>query len=274
MNAPDVTMLREKAREARIRILEMIAEAGSGHPGGSLSSVEILVSLYFHALRHDPKNPKWEKRDRFVLSKGHGVPALYTILGMAGYYDLSLLHTLRKLDSPLQGHPDVRKMPALEASTGSLGQGLSIGIGMALALKLDGNPARVYVLLGDGECDEGQVWEAAMFAGNHGLGNLTMILDANGAQLDGWVKDIMPLDPLPDKWRAFNWNVVEIDGHSIEEVLDALEIAKATAHLPTAIIARTVKGKGVSFMEAGGAKYHGIAPTPQELEQALAELRK
>lgn len=274
MGVPDLEMLREKAREARIRILKMIAAAGSGHPGGSLSSVEILTTLYFHELRHDPKNPKWEERDRFVLSKGHGVPALYTFLGMAGYFDISLLETLRKLDSPLQGHPDVRKLPILEASTGSLGQGLSVGIGMALGLKLNRNPARVYVMLGDGECNEGQIWEAAMYAGNHGLGNLTMILDANGAQLDGWVKDIMPLEPLPDKWRAFNWNVVEIDGHSFPEILEAFGKAKATPTQPTAIIARTLKGKGVSFMEAGGAKYHGVAPTPQELEQALAEIER
>jgi transketolase len=269
---PDLDVLREKARQMRRHILTMIAEAGSGHPGGSLSAVEILTALYFHELKHDPAHPKDPNRDRFVLSKGHGVPVLYTALAMTGYFDLNLLHTLRKLDSPLQGHPDVRKLPILEASTGSLGQGLSIGIGMALGLRLDNNPARVYVMVGDGECDEGQIWEAAMFAGNRALGNLCAIVDANGAQLDGWVKEIMPLEPLPDKWRAFNWNVLEIDGHSFPEIFDAFQAARETTNAPTVIIARTRKGKGVSFMEADGPKYHGVAPTPDELARALAEL--
>jgi transketolase len=269
---PDYGFLRETARRMRRHILTMLAEAGSGHPGGSLSAVEIVTALYWHELRHDPTNPALPERDRFILSKGHGVPVLYTALAMAGYYDISVLKTLRKLDSPLQGHPDRRKLSALEASTGSLGQGLSIGIGVALGLRRSQSPARVYVLLGDGECDEGQVWEAAMFAGNHKLANLCAIVDANGAQLDGWVKDVMPLEPLPDKWRAFNWNVLEIDGHSFPEILAAFRVAREMRETPTAIVARTVKGKGVSFMEAGGAKYHGVAPTPEELEQALAEL--
>ncbi|GIX06164.1 MAG: transketolase [Candidatus Poribacteria bacterium] len=272
--APDYRYLAELAREARRHVLKMIHAAGSGHPGGSLSSLDVLVTLYFHEMRHDPKNPDDPDRDRFILSKGHGVPALYTVMAMSGYFDVSLLQTLRKLDSPLQGHPDKRKLPALEASTGSLGQGLSIGIGMALALKLDGRDARVYVMLGDGECDEGQVWEAAMFAGNRGaqLNNLCAIVDANGAQLDGYTKDIMPLEPFADKWRAFNWNVLEIDGHSYPEIVEAFQKARACKTAPTVIIARTVKGKGVSFMEAAGAKYHGVAPTDEELERALAEL--
>jgi len=264
--------MKEIARQMRRHILEMIAEAGSGHPGGSLSAVEIVTALYWSELQHDPKNPKDPNRDRFILSKGHGVPVLYAALAMAGYFDVGLLRTLRKLDSPLQGHPDVRKLPLLEASTGSLGQGLSIGIGMALGLKMDGRPSRVYVLLGDGECDEGQVWEAAMFAGNHHLSNLCAIVDANGAQLDGWVNEIAPLEPLPDKWRAFNWNAIEIDGHSFPDLLDAFRAAREEKSAPTVIIARTRKGKGVSFMEADGPKYHGVAPTPDELARALAEL--
>ncbi|MDA1190733.1 MAG: transketolase [Candidatus Poribacteria bacterium] len=272
--APDFTALRETAREMRRSILKMIHAAGSGHPGGSLSSTDLLTMLYFHEMRHDPKNPAKADRDRFILSKGHGVPALYAAMGLSGYFDTALFPTLRRLDSPLQGHPDRRKMPALEASTGSLGQGLSVGIGVAHGLKLDKIDARVFVMLGDGECDEGQVWEAAMYAGNQGaaLNNLCCIVDANGAQLDGYVKEIMPLEPQVDKWAAFNWNVVEIDGHSLEEVHEAFQKAKATKTSPTVIIARTLKGKGVSFMESAGAKYHGIAPTDEELKTALAEL--
>jgi len=269
---PDLTALRDIAREMRRHILRMIAEAGSGHPGGSLSAVELLTALYWHELKHDPRNPKDPDRDRFILSKGHGVPALYTALAMSGYFDVAELPSLRKLDSPLQGHPDVRKMPLLEASTGSLGQGLSIGVGMALGLRLDANPARVYVMLGDGECDEGQVWEAAMFAGAHGLSNLCAVVDANGAQLDGWIDDILPLEPFADKWRANKWNVVEIDGHSFPTIFDAFDAARNRQDAPTAIVARTIKGKGVSFMEADGPKYHGIAPTADELSRALAEL--
>lgn len=270
----DVAALKEIARQMRRHILEMIAEAGSGHPGGSLSAVEIVTALYWNELRHDPQSPFDPNRDRFVLSKGHGVPVLYAALAMAGYFDVSLLKTLRKLDSPLQGHPDRRKLPLLEASTGSLGQGLSIGIGMALGLRMEGRPSRVYVLLGDGECDEGQIWEAAMFAGNHRVANLCAIVDANGAQLDGWVKEIAPLEPLPDKWRAFNWNVVEVDGHSFPDLFYAFRVARETKTAPTVVIARTVKGKGVSFMEAEGPKYHGVAPTPEELQRALAELER
>ena len=267
----NVNELRAIAKQVRRDIIEMTGAAKSGHPGGSLSVVEILVTLYFDVLRHDPSNPKWENRDRVILSKGHAAPALYSVIARAGYTPIDQLHTLRKLNSIYQGHPDVRFIPALEASTGSLGQGLSVGLGFALAARLDSRPVRSYVVLGDGEIQEGQIWEAAMAASFHKVDNLVAIVDYNKIQLDGFVKDIMDLEPLADKWRAFGWHTIELDGHDISALQSAFAEAAATKGKPTAVIANTVKGKGVSFME-NNPKYHGVAPTAAEVEQALKEL--
>lgn len=275
MTAKRIESIKELERLAtrlRIEIVKMIGAAGSGHPGGSLSEVELLSALYFRVLRHDPTRPTWEDRDRFILSKGHGVPALYAVLAEAGYIDPKLLPTLRKLNSPLQGHPDKRMLPILEASTGSLGQGISIAIGMALAAKMDKKDWRTFVMVGDGEMQEGQNWEAAMFAPYHKLNNLTLIIDYNRQQLDDWTAKILDLEPLADKLKAFNWNVIEVDGHDFSQVIPALEKARAnTTERPTAIVAHTVKGKGVSFME-NNIKWHGVAPKPEEVEAALKEL--
>jgi transketolase len=258
----------------RIRELSLrgIHAAGSGHPGGSLSAAELLSALYFKVLNHDPANPEWEDRDRFILSKGHGCPALYAAFAIAGYFDESELLNLRKVDSPLQGHPDKRKMPWLETNTGSLGIGLSVGLGMALTARLDNKSWTTYVLLGDGECQEGQIWEAAMFAAHEKVDNLVAIVDYNKYQLDGAVADINDLDSLADKWSAFGWHVVEIDGHDMGAVLAAFDEVGGVTGKPSVIIANTLKGKGVSFMETTGAKWHGIAPSDEELESALAEL--
>jgi transketolase len=263
--------LEKMARQLRRHIITMIATAGSGHPGGSLSAADIVTALYFKAMRHDPKNPQWPERDRFVLSKGHAAPILYAALAECGYFPVEELSTLRRLGSRLQGHTDRTLTPGVEMSAGSLGQGLSYGIGMALAGRLDRKDYRVYVLIGDGECDEGQVWEAAMFAPHHRMDNITAIIDHNDLQLDGRVCDIMGLEPLTDKWRAFNWNVLEINGHDMKQILQALKKAGEIKEKPTVIIAHTIKGKGVSFME-GNVDFHGKAPTPQETEQALKEL--
>lgn len=259
------------ARQIRRHILTMVTAAKSGHPGGSLSSVELLVTLYWDVLRHDPANPKWAERDRFILSKGHAAPVLYAVMAECGYTPVESLNTLRKLGSIYQGHPDVRFIPALEASTGSLGEGLSLALGMGLAAKLDGSPSRAYVVLGDGEIQEGQIWEAAMFGAFHKVDNVCAIVDYNGIQLDGFTKDIMDLSPLADKWRAFGWHTLEIDGHDIPAVQKAFAEAAATKGKPTCIVAHTVKGKGVSFME-NNPKWHGVAPKPEELELALKEL--
>jgi len=267
----NVAELQSIAKRIRREIVEMITHAKSGHPGGSLSAVEILVTLFFDVMRHDPANPKWPDRDRFILSKGHGAPVLYSVLAECGYTPKDQLNTLRKLGSIYQGHPDVRFLPALEASTGSLGEGLSIGIGMALAAKLDQRPSRTYVVLGDGEIQEGQIWEAAMFGGDKAVDNLVAIVDYNRIQLDGFVDEIMPLDPLPEKWRAFKWHAIELDGHSIPALQAAFAEAAATKGKPTVIIAHTIKGKGVSFME-NNPKFHGVAPTQEEMERALMEL--
>ncbi len=267
----NVAELQSIAKQMRREIVEMITFAKSGHPGGSLSAVEILVTLFFDVMKHDPANPKWPDRDRFILSKGHAAPVLYTVMAECGYTPKNQLNTLRKLGSIYQGHPDVRFIPSLEASTGSLGEGLSVGIGMALAAKLDHSPSRTFVVLGDGEIQEGQIWEAAMFAGDKNVDNIVAIVDYNHIQLDGFVNDIMPLDPLPDKWRAFNWHVVEVDGHSIPELQAAFAEAAATKGKPTALVAHTIKGKGVSFME-NNPKFHGTAPTQDEMEKALMEL--
>ena len=263
--------LEKMAKQLRRDVITMIATAGSGHPGGSLSAADIVTALYFKVMRHDPKNPQWLDRDRFVLSKGHAAPILYAALAESGYFPLEELSTLRKLDSRLQGHTDRTLTPGVEMSAGSLGQGLSYGIGIALAGRLDKRDYQVYVLLGDGECDEGQVWEAAMFAPHHGVDNLTAIVDHNDLQLSGRVCDIMGLEPLVDKWRAFNWHVLEINGHDMGEILKALKKAREIKGKPTVIIAHTVKGKGVSFME-GNVDFHGKAPTAQEAEIALKEL--
>jgi transketolase len=259
------------AKQVRHDIVEMITAAKSGHPGGSLSAVELITVLYFNGMRHDPANPKWPERDRFILSKGHACPVLYAVMAECGYVPKDQLNTLRQLGSIYQGHPDVRFIPALEASTGSLGQGLSLAIGMALAARLNGSPFRVYCMLGDGEIQEGQIWEAAMFASFHHVDNVVAIVDYNKIQLDGFVKDIMDLEPLADKWRAFGWHVIELDGHDIPAIQNAYAEAAATKGKPTVLIAHTVKGKGVSFME-NNPKYHGVAPTQEEMEKALAEL--
>jgi len=268
LSAPE---LEKMAKKLRRHVITMIATAGSGHPGGSLSAADIVTALYFKVMSHDPKDPQWPDRDRFVLSKGHAAPILYAALAECGYFPVEELATLRKLGSRLQGHTDRTLTPGVEMSAGSLGQGLSYGIGMALAGRLDKRDYQVYVLLGDGECEEGQVWEAAMFAPHHKVDNLTAIVDHNDLQLDGRVCDIMGLEPLTDKWRAFNWHVLEINGHDIKEVLQALKKAREMKGKPTVIIAHTVKGKGVSFME-GNVDFHGKAPNPQETERALKEL--
>lgn len=263
--------LREVARELRVDILKMLNAAGSGHIGGSLSAVEILVALFFTRLRYRSQEPDWPDRDRFVLSKGHGVPALYAVMARVGYFPRSELMTLRKIDSRLQGHPSRIDLPGIEMSTGSLGQGLSVSHGMALGLRLDGKAARVYALLGDGESEEGMVWEAAMSAAHYRSDNLCAILDRNKIQQDGFVANIMNLEPLSDKWRAFGWNVIDVDGHDIAQVAQALEAAEAVKGRPTVIIAQTIKGGGVSIF-ANNPKYHGVAPSDSELAAALKEL--
>jgi transketolase len=259
------------ARKLRRHVITMIHAAGSGHPGGSLSAADIVTALYFKVMRHDPKNPHWPDRDRFILSKGHAAPILYAALGELGYFPLEWFTTLRRAGTCLQGHTDSTLTPGVDMSAGSLGQGLSIGCGMALAARLDNRDYRTYVVLGDGECQEGQVWEAAMFAPKYKLDNLTAIVDYNRIQLDGFTKDIMDLEPLILKWQAFNWEVLEIDGHNMAEIITALEKARTIKDKPTVIIAHTVKGKGVSFME-NNVDYHGKAPGKAEAEQALKEL--
>jgi transketolase len=263
--------LQSIAKRVRRHIVEMTCAAKSGHPGGSLSAVETVVTLYFDIMNHDPAHPAWEDRDRFILSKGHAAPVLYAALAIAGYAPEDQLNTLRKLGSIYQGHPDKRFLPVLEASTGSLGQGLSVALGMGCAARLDGKTWRTYVMLGDGEIQEGQIWEAAMFGAYHKLDNVCAIVDYNKIQLDGFVKDIMELEPLADKWRSFGWHVIELDGHSIPALWGAFAEAHTVKGQPTVIIAHTVKGKGVSFME-NNPKFHGVAPTPAELETALKEL--
>jgi transketolase len=263
--------LKQIARKLRHHVITMISEAGSGHPGGSLSAADIITALYFKVMRHDPKNPKWPDRDRFILSKGHAAPVLYAALAECGYFPLDWLSTLRRTGTCLQGHTDSKLTPGVDVSAGSLGQGLSVGIGMAIAAKMDHKEYRTFVLLGDGECDEGQIWEAAMFAPNNKLDNLTVIIDFNTLQLDGFTRDIMNLAPFAEKWRAFNWEVVEIDGHDIGQILEALEKARSLKEKPMAIIAHTVKGKGVSFME-NNVDYHGKSPSKSETEIALKEL--
>ena len=260
------------AKKLRRHVIKMIGQAGSGHPGGSLSSAEIITVLFFSVLRLDPANPRWLDRDRFILSKGHAAPILYSALAERGYFHTEELATLRVLGSCLQGHCDMTSAPGVEISSGSLGQGLSFGIGMALAGRLDARDYRVFVLLGDGECDEGQVWEAAMATSHFKLDNLVAIVDHNGLQIDGWNRDIMNLEPLADKWKAFGWHVIEVNGHELSELISAFDEAKRIRGRPTVIIAHTIKGKGVSFME-NNVDFHGKAPNPAEIEKALEELR-
>lgn len=268
----DTKLLRERAARVRAEILKMLTEAGSGHTGGSLSAADIATALYFYKMRHKPEDPGWRERDRFILSKGHAAPLLYAVLALTGYFDTGLLKTLRKIDSPLQGHPSSKMLKGIEVSTGSLGQGLSIANGIAMGIKMDGLNSRVYCLLGDGELQEGQVWEAAMTASHYRLDNLCAIVDNNGLQIDGYCCDVMGIEPLTDKWKAFGWNVIDIDGHNMEQIVDSLDDSESVKGKPTVIIARTVKGKGVSFFE-GKAEYHGVAPTREELEKALKELQ-
>jgi transketolase len=265
--------LEEIAREVRWDIVRMIGLAQSGHPGGSLSCADILVCLYFQVMNHDPTQPDWRYRDRFVLSKGHAAPALYAVLARCGYFDREELWHLRRLGSMLQGHPDRLKTPGVEISTGSLGQGLAAACGMALGLRMDESTARVYALVGDGESQEGGIWEAAMLAGHHCLDNLTAILDNNGLQIDGSCCEVVSLGDMSAKWRSFGWEVEEVDGHDVIAVCQALERAGKTTGRPSMIIAHTVKGKGVSFME-NNVDFHGKAPTPEEMERALKEIEQ
>ena len=266
-----IAELETKALSIRRDIIKMTGLAGSGHPGGSLSAADIVAAIYFHALRHDPENPKWKERDRFILSKGHAAPVQYAALAEAGYIERDLLWTLRKFRSPLQGHPDMRKVAGVEVSTGSLGQGLAIACGMALAGRLDGADYTVYTVMGDGESQEGEVWEAAMMAAHYGLGNLIAITDYNELQIDGRLSDIKDICPVPDKWRAFGWDVLCVDGHNMEEIVAALDEAKSIKDRPVMIEAKTVKGKGVSFME-NRVEWHGVAPNEEQMSAALMEL--
>ncbi|MDD3653545.1 MAG: transketolase [Desulfotomaculaceae bacterium] len=267
----EIDELQKKAREIRKHIIKMLGEAGSGHPGGSLSAADIVAALYFHEMRLDPDRPEWPERDRFILSKGHAAPVLYAALAERGFFPVEELMTLRKLGSRLQGHPDMRKLPGVEMSTGSLGQGLSAANGMALAGRLDERNYRVYVMLGDGELDEGMVWEAAMAAAHYKLDNLAAFVDHNGFQIDGPIAEVMSPEPVSDKWRAFGWHVININGHDIGQILGALAEAKNIKGKPTMIVAETIKGKGVSFME-NQVGWHGVAPKPDEVQRALAEL--
>ena len=259
------------AKKLRRHVITMTATAGSGHPGGSLSAADIITVLYFRVLRHKPENLEWSDRDRFILSKGHAAPILYAALAEAGYLPVSELATLRKLDSRLQGHTDRKFTPGVEMSAGSLGMGLSFAIGVALAAKLDSQTYRTYVLLSDGECEEGQTWEGALSAAQFKLDNLTAIVDCNGMQLSGWTQNIMNLEPFSQKWQAFGWHTLDIDGHDIDQILSACQEAEKVKGKPTIIVARTIKGKGVSFMENNVA-FHGKAPTWEEAKRALKEL--
>jgi transketolase len=267
----DIQKLKEVTKTIRQDIIKMLTESASGHPGGSLSAVEILTALYFSEMKVDANNPRWENRDRFVLSKGHAAPVLYAVLAEKGFFEKKHLSTLRQVGSILQGHPNMNDTPGVDMSTGSLGQGLSAANGMALAGKLDNKDYRVFTLLGDGELEEGQVWEAAMTSAHFKLDNLTAFIDYNGLQIDGPVEEVMNPGPVADKFRAFGWNVIEIDGHSFEEIFSAIDSAKEMKDKPTAIVAKTIKGKGVSFME-NSVGWHGTAPSREQCEAALKEI--
>ncbi|MDR3283336.1 MAG: transketolase [Candidatus Methanoplasma sp.] len=266
-----IAELEVKARLLRRDVIEMTSEANSGHPGGSLSSADLMAALYFKVMRHDPCDPQWEGRDRFILSKGHAAPVLYAALAESGYFPRAELLTLRNIGTRLQGHPVRGKLPGVEMSTGSLGQGLSMACGMALAAKMDGKAHRVFCLLGDGELQSGQNWEAAMFARHHGLSNLTAFVDRNRLQINGDTEKNLSLDPLPDKWHAFGWNVIIINGHDMAQIVGACEKASKSQKNPTVIIMKTVKGKGVSFME-NNPEFHGKVCKPDELCCAIDEL--
>lgn len=268
-----IAELERVAAECRIDILNMLATSGSGHPGGSLSIIDILVALFFEEMKLDPANPLDDKRDRFVLSKGHAVPALYAVFARRGFLQTQELATLRRTGSRLQGHPDRVLLPLVEASTGSLGQGLSIAQGLALGMKQLRRNSRVFCAIGDGETQEGQIWEAALSAPKFKLNNLVVFIDANNGQIDGYVQDVMDLRPLAEKWRAFRWAVQEINGHDMGDILDTLSLARQESERPTLIIARTVKGKGVSFME-NNIGWHGTAPSREQADHAIAEIRK
>ncbi|QHI71265.1 transketolase [Aminipila terrae] len=263
--------LKEIAQKIRIDIIRAIHAAGSGHPGGSLSATDIVTALYFREMNIDPKNPKMLTRDKFILSKGHAGPVQYAALAEKGFFPVEDLLTLRKIGSKLQGHPDMKKVPGIEMSTGSLGQGFSVSVGMALANRMDNNEGRIYVLLGDGEIQEGIIWEAAMSAAHYGLDNLTAVLDWNGLQIDGRNEDVMTVAPVDEKFRSFGWNVLYIDGHNFDEIVEAFNKARQTEGKPTVIIAKTVKGKGVSFMEDNPG-WHGKAPSDEEAKKAVEEL--
>ncbi|MGI0090218.1 MAG: transketolase [Nitrososphaerales archaeon] len=267
-----INELEQISNSTRKLILETLAEAKSGHPGGSLSAVELLVALYYVVMRHDPKNPKWPDRDRFILSKGHAAPLLYSILAQQGYFPIEQLKTLRKINSMLQGHPDTKKTPGVEMCAGSEGVGLSFAIGEALAARIDRKDYRVYVMMGDGEMQEGQIWEAAMCASKYGLDSITAIVDRNGIQQDGLTEQIMPIEPLNSKWKAFNWNVIEVDGYDFEQILGAFSKAKQVRNRPTVIIAHTTKGKGVEFME-WSPEYHGKVPDRETVNKIIKEMK-
>ncbi|HHW60387.1 MAG TPA: transketolase [Syntrophomonadaceae bacterium] len=271
INDVSIALVEEKARQIRRDIIQMLSQAGSGHTGGSLSAADIVSCLYFWEMKLDPARPDWEERDRFVLSKGHAAPVLYAALAEKGYFPRKDIFGLRKLGSPLQGHPDMRKIPGVEASTGSLGQGVSWAVGMAQSARIDQKAFRVYTLLGDGELQEGMVWEALMAAAHYGLDNLVAIVDHNGLQIDGRICDVLSPEPIADKFRAFGWETLVVDGHAVPDLMRALNTARDTKGKPTAIVAKTVKGKGCSFME-NRAEWHGKAPTAEEAAKALAEL--
>lgn len=267
----DIAQLKEQARRLRVKIVKMLAESGSGHTGGSLSAADMVTALFFYKMRHRADEPKWPERDRFILSKGHAAPVLYAALALAGYIDRSLLGSLRKVGCPLQGHPSSKQLDGVEVSTGSLGQGLSIANGIALGQRLDKTPSRVYCLMGDGETQEGQIWEAAMSAGHYQLANLCALVDLNSLQIDGRCEDVMRIDPVAAKWQAFGWHTIEINGHDMQEIVAALDAAEAYKGKPTVILARTVKGKGVSVFE-DKVEFHGVTPNKDELAIALKEL--
>ncbi|MFP4169808.1 MAG: transketolase [Methanomassiliicoccales archaeon] len=267
----EIAELERTANEIRKHVLRMTHAAGSGHPGGSLSCADVLTALYFKVMNHRPQDPGWPERDRLVLSKGHAAPAYYAALAESGYFPVSELLTLRKLGSRLQGHPSRSRTPGVEMSTGSLGQGLSVANGMALAAKLNGESHRIFCLCGDGEMESGQIWEAAMLGAHYRLDNVTAFVDKNGLQIDGPTNEVMSSEPLEEKWRGFGWNVIDINGHNMREILSACTRAGQTRGRPTVIIATTVKGKGVSYME-GSLKFHGKAPDSEELEIGLNQL--
>ena len=269
--AKSLDELKSRSKEIRKDIVKMLTESASGHPGGSLSATDIMTVLFFKEMNLDPNNEKDPNRDRFVLSKGHAAPVLYSALARRGYFPVEELSTLRKFKSRLQGHPSIQYLPGIDMSTGSLGQGVSAAVGMALAGKIDENDYRVYTLLGDGELEEGQVWEAAMCAAHYKLNNLTAFIDFNGLQIDGDITKVMNPCPIDKKFEAFGWNVLVIDGHNYEEIIDAIEKAKECKDKPTAVVCNTVKGKGVSFME-NQAAWHGTAPSKEQCETALKEL--